>query len=128
MWNILRKNINTYLFLGMELMIFWRSPEKTNLLFYVIMFISEAYHYTKIAVLCNSSWGLTLPPCRFVFFRHFLLLIFVMTPNSTSIYAQYVKRQKNYLMSIACDIKLQGALYWAFCAEANKRPWTSLNE
>ena len=29
---------------------------------------------------------------------------------------------------IACDVKLEGALYSMFYAEASKRPWTSLNE
>ena len=31
-------------------------------------------------------------------------------------------------LSIACDVKLEGALYSVFYAEASKRPWTSLNE
>ena len=31
-------------------------------------------------------------------------------------------------LSIASDVKLEGALYSVFCAEASKRPWTSLNE
>ena len=30
-------------------------------------------------------------------------------------------------LSIACNVKLQGALYSVFYAEASKRPWTSLN-
>ena len=36
--------------------------------------------------------------------------------------------QKLSNLSIACDIKLEGALYSVFYAEASKRPWTSLNE
>ena len=37
-------------------------------------------------------------------------------------------QQKLSSLSIACDIKLEGALYSVFYAEASKRPWTSLNE
>ena len=29
---------------------------------------------------------------------------------------------------IAGNVELEGALYSVFCAEASKRPWTSLNE
>ena len=29
---------------------------------------------------------------------------------------------------IACNIKQEGTLFSAFCAEASRRPWTSLNE
>ena len=36
-------------------------------------------------------------------------------------------QQKLSNLSIACGIKLQGALYSAFFAEANKRSWTSFN-
>ena len=37
-------------------------------------------------------------------------------------------QQKLSSLSIARDIKLEDALYSVFCAEASKRPWTSLNE
>ena len=37
-------------------------------------------------------------------------------------------QQKLSSLSIACDVKLGGALYSVFYAEASKRPWTSLNE
>ena len=37
-------------------------------------------------------------------------------------------QQKLSSLSIAHNIKLEGALYSVFCAEASKRPWTSLNE
>ena len=37
-------------------------------------------------------------------------------------------QQKLSSLWIACDIKLEGALYSVFYAEASKRPWTSLDE
>ena len=37
-------------------------------------------------------------------------------------------QQKLSSLSITCHFKLEGALYSVFCAEASKRPWTSLNE
>ena len=37
-------------------------------------------------------------------------------------------QQKLSSLSIAYDIKLEGALCSVFYAEASKRPWTSLNE
>ena len=37
-------------------------------------------------------------------------------------------QQKLSSLSIACDIKLEGALYSVFYSEASERPWTSLNE
>ena len=36
-------------------------------------------------------------------------------------------QQKLSSLLIACDAKLEGALYSVFYAEASKRPWTSLN-
>ena len=38
------------------------------------------------------------------------------------------RQQKLSSLSIACDIKLEGALYSVFYSEASERPWTSLNE
>ena len=37
-------------------------------------------------------------------------------------------QQKLSSLSFRCDVKLEGALYSVFYAEASKRPWTSLNE
>ena len=42
--------------------------------------------------------------------------------------AQEFHQQKLSSLSIACDIKLEGALYSVFYAEASKRPWASRNE
>ena len=36
--------------------------------------------------------------------------------------------RKTIGMSIPCDIKQEGTLYLVFYAEANRRPWASLNE
>ena len=36
-------------------------------------------------------------------------------------------QQKLSSLLIACDVRLEGALYSVFYAEASKRPWTSLN-
>ena len=37
-------------------------------------------------------------------------------------------QQKLSSLSIACEIKLEGVLYFVFYAETSKRPLTSLNE
>ena len=48
--------------------------------------------------------------------------------GSPRIFNTIFHQQKLSSLSIACNIKLEGALYSVFYAEASKRPWTSLNE
>ena len=47
--------------------------------------------------------------------------------GSPIIFNTVFHQQKLSSLSIACDVKLEGALYSVFSAEASKRPWTSLN-
>ena len=51
----------------------------------------------------------------------------VQTPDGESVVIVFHQQKLSSLL-IACDIKLEGALYLVFYAEASKRPWTSLNE
>ena len=50
------------------------------------------------------------------------------TDGEPEIFNTVFHQQKLSSLSIACGVKLEGALYSVFYAEASKRPWTSLNE
>ena len=52
----------------------------------------------------------------------------LLAPTKPRIFKIDYHQQKLSNLSIACDVRLEGALYSVFSAEPSKRPWTSLNE